>query len=218
MTPRETDEQLAELHYEVYRVSDRRAMNSRHALHVAGAQFYYRGRKRVTDMKVAEALEILKGHADYVAAYKAEHAYTEESTYNGESYTYEGTDWDAWDRPGLLPREADTPGEVLAKRAEYDAEITRLNREIDELEATYTGWSRFFLVTSSAGHIHSSTCCSTCRPTTRFGWLPNLSGQTEEQAVADLGPSLCTVCFPSAPTEYTAGKKLTKAQAERLAA
>ena len=41
-----------------------------------------------------------------------------------------------------------------------------------KLQEAYTGWSRFFLVTSSTGHVHSSTSCSTCRPTTTYGWLP----------------------------------------------
>jgi hypothetical protein len=65
------------------------------------------------------------------------------------------------------------------------------------------GWSRFFLVQNNGGHIHSSMGCSTCYPTTRFGWLPNLSGQTEAEAVAAHGAILCTVCYPSAPVEYT---------------
>jgi hypothetical protein len=57
--------------------------------------------------------------------------------------------------------------------------------------------------------------CSTCRPTTTYGWLPSLSGKTESEAVADLGPTLCSVCYPTAPTEWTEGKKLTAAQAAR---
>jgi hypothetical protein len=66
-------------------------------------------------------------------------------------------------------------------------------------------WSRFFLVTG--GHIHSSTGCHTLYPTTRIGWLPALSGETEAEAVAAHGAMLCTVCFPSAPVEWTDGRK-----------
>lgn len=65
------------------------------------------------------------------------------------------------------------------------------------------GWSRFFLVSNVNGHIHSSMHCSTCRPTTRFGWLPEVSGKSEAEAVAEHGAMLCTVCFPSAPLEWT---------------
>lgn len=67
-------------------------------------------------------------------------------------------------------------------------------------------WNRFFLVTSSDGHIHSGMNCSTTRPTTTFGWLPDLSGKTEADAVAEHGPLLCTVCWPSAPLDWTRGK------------
>lgn len=83
---------------------------------------------------------------------------------------------------------------------------------VRKLEELYTGWSRFFLVTSSNGHVHSSMHCSTCRPTTTYGWLPELSGSTEAEAVADLGSNLCSVCFPTAPVEHQGGK-LTAAQA-----
>lgn len=68
-------------------------------------------------------------------------------------------------------------------------------------EANYTGWNRFFLVK----HIHSSTRCSSFRMTTRVAWLPQLSGQTEAEAVAEHGAILCTICFPSAPIEWTKG-------------
>lgn len=68
----------------------------------------------------------------------------------------------------------------------------------------YKGWLRFFLV--QGGHIHRSTHCGSLRATTRIGWLPNLSGETEAEAVAEHGAMLCTKCFPSAPVEWTMGK------------
>ncbi|ASR86368.1 hypothetical protein SEA_AMOHNITION_88 [Mycobacterium phage Amohnition] len=70
--------------------------------------------------------------------------------------------------------------------------------------ANYKGWLRFFLV--PGGHIHRSRGCSSLRITTRIGWLPNLSGETEADAVAEHGAMLCTKCFPSAPVEWTMGK------------
>lgn len=87
---------------------------------------------------------------------------------------------------------------------------------IQQFEAQYTGWSRFFLVTSSPGHIHSSMHCSTCRPTTQYGWLPELSGRDEEAAVKECGPTLCSVCFPDAPVDWQ-DKKVSKKDAERMA-
>jgi len=87
------------------------------------------------------------------------------------------------------------------------ADMARLDAEADPLEAEFARerWPRFFLVLNSNGHIHSSRSCSTTFPTTRWGWLPNLSGLTEADAVAAQGPRLCSVCFPSAPVEWTLG-------------
>jgi hypothetical protein len=81
---------------------------------------------------------------------------------------------------------------IQAETAPFDAEFTRRG-----------GWSRFFLVANNGGHIHSSRGCSTCFPTTRFGWLPEISGLTEAEAVAKHGAILCTICYPSAPTSWT---------------
>ena len=56
------------------------------------------------------------------------------------------------------------------------------------------------------GHIHSSMQCSTCNKNgnaTEFNWLPELSGLDESDAVEAHGAVLCTVCFPTAPVEYT---------------
>lgn len=82
----------------------------------------------------------------------------------------------------------------------------RVQVDIDPLEAEHArrGWYRFFLV--QGGHIHSSMGCSTCYPTTQFGWLPELSGLSEADAVEAYGPLLCSVCFPFAPVEWTVGK------------
>ena len=152
-------------------------------------------------------LEIVTARAAYVAEYKATHVKVD-----GD---YVGTDWSEFKGAAY---EADEYAETLAKRDELLAERDGLYAERDALEATYSGWSRFFLVTSSPGHIHSSMHCSTCRWSTTYGWLPELSGQTEAEAVAEHGPTLCTVCFPSAPLDWTSGKKLTAAQAAKRAA
>lgn len=79
---------------------------------------------------------------------------------------------------------------------------------LEQVWADNGHWSRFFVVMNSNGHIHydiSSHRCSR-QPTTVHGWNPELSGATEAEAVAALGPSMCTVCFPSAPVEWTIGK------------
>ena len=208
MTPKETDLALAEIWKQIYTVRTRIGYNATDLLHGAGAKFYYRGRRRVTDMTDAEALQIVTAKVAAGAEWKATHTVV-------EADGYESTDWA--DFPGVS-YELDQLARSLASREEYAAALARLIEARDALEATYTGWSRFFLVTSSAGHVHSSMSCSTCRPTTTYGWLPELSDTSEADAVGELGPTLCSVCFPSAPTEWTAGKKLTAAQAAKRAA
>ncbi|QFG09232.1 hypothetical protein SEA_EFRA2_41 [Mycobacterium phage Efra2] len=99
--------------------------------------------------------------------------------------------------------------EVIARVVEaYPAAVAAkvaADEAIDAHEAAnYKGWLRFFLV--PGGHIHRSRGCSSLRITTRIGWLPNLSGETEAEAVAEHGAMLCTKCFPSAPVEWTIGK------------
>jgi hypothetical protein len=87
-----------------------------------------------------------------------------------------------------------------------EAAVAAAEIEQGRRSSQYTGWSRFFLVTSSAnGHIHTDRRCSTCRWNTQYGWLPELSGSTEADAVEEYGSILCSVCFPSAPVEWTNG-------------
>ena len=110
----------------------------------------------------------------------------------------------------MMERRPDMP---KAARAIYTRDVEAALDQIDELReeaaplhAAYAAqrWSRFYLV--PGGHIHADTNCSTCnngRNLTKFGWLTDLSGKTEEEAVAEHGALLCTVCFPSAPVHWT---------------
>lgn len=86
-----------------------------------------------------------------------------------------------------------------AARAALEAKMKQ-----DEEWFQHGQWNRFFLVQD--GHIHARTSCQSLRPTTRVGWLPDLSGESEEDAVKAHGAMLCTFCFPSAPVEWTRGK------------
>lgn len=65
-------------------------------------------------------------------------------------------------------------------------------------------WSRFYVVDNSNGHIR---------------WVTSLSGQTEAEAVAELGEILCSVCYPSAPVAWREGESRAtqEARAEREA-
>lgn len=97
--------------------------------------------------------------------------------------------------------------DAVEKVADARAAADALRAETVELDAEWRRrpWSRFYAV--PGGHIHSSTACQTCRPTTKFSWAVSLSGASEEEAVNELGPTMCTVCFPSAPLEWTVGVK-----------
>ena len=114
--------------------------------------------------------------------------------------------------------------EIKATFDALAAGITKIRDAMRPYDAEYDRrqWSRFFSV--PAGHVHSSMSCQTCNHNgraTTFGWNPELSGLTEADAVAKLGPLLCTVCFPTAPVEWTIGRiKRTREQieADRVAA
>lgn len=109
-----------------------------------------------------------------------------------------------------------TDEDLVSAWETVDIRCHTLTSRIDGMEAQYTGWSRFFLVVSSQGHIHSSMYCSTCYNTTRYGWLPELSGREEVDTIELCGPVLCSVCFPSAPVAWQGGK-VRKKEAARLA-
>lgn len=88
----------------------------------------------------------------------------------------------------------------------YD-ELALREAAIAELEQVWEQyrWARFFLVLNTNGHIHKTMRCQTCYDNTRFTWLPELAALTEAEAVAQEGEILCTVCFPTAPVEWTMG-------------
>lgn len=99
--------------------------------------------------------------------------------------------------------------DVIAAYTVVEAAIPANRASAEALEDIHAAhdWSRFFVVRNTGGHIHydqSSYRCSRTM-TTSHGWNPELSGATEAEAVAALGPIMCTVCFPSAPVEWTVG-------------
>ena len=97
-----------------------------------------------------------------------------------------------------------TPSQMLELDATLMNQQARAQLRIGQLDDAYRArpWSRFFPCTNTGGHIHSSLHCSTLHPTTQMAWMPSLSGKSEADAVAQLGPILCSVCFPSAPVEW----------------
>ena len=120
---------------------------------------------------------------------------------NDEGHTTSDGRW----IPSRFGRQA---GEAVERYREAKAALDEAQaalRDQDQEWFEHGRWSRFFLVTGV--HIHHSTACHTLYPTTQIGWLPELSGETEADAVEAHGALLCTICFPSAPVEWTDGRK-----------
>jgi hypothetical protein len=206
----EIDSRLAELHGQIAAVNERIQRATNRVLDYSGLRTYVSA-SWTTRKSSHEVTGTFEEAVARLLAY--EQAY--------EAYRANGYD------PALRPAElSNYAGSVdvdatVAERNEALAERFRLWAEVNELQAEYRRrpWPRYFLVVSSAGHIHSSTSCQTCRVTTAYGWMPERSGQTETEAIADLGPhaeALCSVCFPSAPV---AGQtKISAAKAGRISA
>jgi hypothetical protein len=134
----------------------------------------------------------------------------------GGRMRYTLTDREALDRcraivaDGYEPQPWDRyrPDRAITKYDDATARIDAAYAAMRPFDAEYDRrpWPRFFYV--PGGHIHSSLDCRTCNRDgniTDLRWWPAMSGKTEAEAVAERGPVLCTVCFPSAPTEYTRG-------------
>lgn len=94
---------------------------------------------------------------------------------------------------------------------DFDAAVVaaRLaDQAVVEHEKAYTGWNRYIAVLG--GHVHRDMNCSTCYPTTMYAPVPSLAATTPDQAIALVGSTMCSVCFPLAPVDQTTGK-LTEA-------
>lgn len=100
-------------------------------------------------------------------------------------------------------------GYLAPRIPEYKAEIVELEAALawcraiieagNEVYAERGGWKRYYLVTSSIGHVHRERHCSTCYYSTQYAWLTELSDCDEGEMVEAHGEKACTVCFPDAP-------------------
>jgi hypothetical protein len=97
-------------------------------------------------------------------------------------------------------RDAETVARMEAKIAWLAAAALTILEEtvpFDSEHVRRNGWTRAYLVDNNGGHVHTSMNCRTCFPTTRFNWLPQVSGWTEAQVLAEAGNSACSVCYPT---------------------
>lgn len=85
-----------------------------------------------------------------------------------------------------------------------EAELSEAWLTVDDCEHEFKrrlGWSRFWQVARSNGHVHASQDCSTCSDTTAYVWLTEFAGSTDVRVVTEAGSSACTVCFRDAPAD-----------------
>lgn len=112
---------------------------------------------------------------------------------------------------------------LLAQLSQAREAIAQLGAQVEEREALWEAkgrWPRYFPCLNADGHIHSSLRgCPTVRHDTSMGWATELSGRTVTEAVAALGETLCSVCFPGAPAQWCRTRsEVTRAERERAAA
>lgn len=102
-------------------------------------------------------------------------------------------------------RHGGRPSQLLAQDSALVARIGELDAREEAMEATWktVRWTRWYPCLNRDGHIHSSLRgCESILATTQMGWATGLSGMTVEEAIATLGPRLCSKCFPDAPSEW----------------
>lgn len=214
LSPVEIDQEIAALHNEIAKLD--------HMLDIFQSRVYgWAGRLEYVPATWQDRKSRYVRHGTYEEAVEiVERMWEQEQAWRAADYTEDARPDHFGDHRRNLPYEG-PQGTLDQVRRMSDERFQKMARA-NELAGEFIrrgGWPRYFLVTSSAGHIHSGTSCQTCRPTTTYGWMPKMSGMTEEEAIAHLGrhaESLCSVCFPSAPV---AGKRhLTKGQANKMTA
>ena len=109
-----------------------------------------------------------------------------------------------------LPFIGITPRELLDREIALQTQIAEVMLLVNAMEAVYRNgpWPRFYPCMNADGHIHSSyRGCPSVYESTDMRWYPQLSGKTVAEAVADLGPTLCSKCFPGVKPEWQLSKK-----------
>lgn len=91
---------------------------------------------------------------------------------------------------------------LAQERDQLRAEIAKLQAEAEPFEAEFRSrpWKRYYLVLNSNGHVHRERHCSSCFPSTSYGWLVELADCDEAAMVLEYGEKACSICFPDAPS------------------
>jgi hypothetical protein len=161
----------------------------------------------------AHELELMK-QRDQLAA-QAEQIITAAHRTAGDTYRWTSRTTHAWQ---LTDEEAIEQAGATEPLARVRYGIKTLAEQIAWCEDFYRAnpWNRYFPCLNTDGHIHSSERgCSIVQWTTDMGWATEMSGQDVATAVANLGETLCSVCFPDAPARWCRTRsEVTRAERE----
>lgn len=155
-----------------------------------------------TDMRI-QAILVERGNLRYTKErleYRARETHGQVKYWRTDEWS---GDWEAVVKSSNKKVQA-----ILEEMKEVIAQLQKLYVELNSLNDIYQKllWSRFYLVVGTGqGHIHKDMNCHSCYATTEYAWLPELSGDSEEEAVAAEGEILCTFCFPTAPVAWCEG-------------
>ena len=153
---------------------------------------------KITDIQISQLLNeiaLMRGQMEYEKS---------QLLRKYASYDYRTKEWS---KPFSEVYAEATKQELQSYNA-LSSQIDHNCRWLDELDRLYKShlWSRFYLVVgNSNGHIHKDLACHSCYYDTQYAWLPELSGDSEAEAVEAEGEILCTFCFPSAPVAWCEG-------------
>jgi hypothetical protein len=92
-----------------------------------------------------------------------------------------------------------TVGDAVAALDTLRATNREMTAQLDEGRAEFQrrgGWTRYYRVNASNGHVHTSTACRNTYATTLWQWPTNLSGADGDQVVEFAGSLTCLTCFP----------------------
>lgn len=118
------------------------------------------------------------------------------------------------------PLSDEAKAKIEARIVAHQHTLAAIRDEAEPYETEYNRrpWRRYFLVTSSVGHVHRGMSCTTCLSTTEYAWIVDLADCDEGKMVEEYGENACTVCFPDAPAHpsfSTPGRRNQAARDER---
>lgn len=98
---------------------------------------------------------------------------------------------------------------ALARIRELEDQLSAALVELGPLRAEYShrgGWTRYYMVDNSNGHLHTNTSCRNTYASTQWHQMVAMSGLTRAEAVELGGKISCLTCFPGFREEIEKGR------------